>query len=68
MERALTYILVLSGNSSAIGFLFAAKSILRFGEIKEPGQQKEAEYIIIGTFASFGWALLVAILVKGWLT
>ncbi|HEX42597.1 MAG TPA: DUF3307 domain-containing protein [Phycisphaerales bacterium] len=67
LERALTYLLVLSGNPGAIGFLFAAKSILRFGEIKEPGQRKEAEYIIIGTFASFGWALLVAVLTQRWL-
>jgi len=67
LERALTYLLVLSGNAGAIGFLFAAKSILRFGEIKQPGQRKEAEYIVIGTFASFGWALLVAVLTQRWL-
>jgi len=68
LERALTYLLVLSGNSGAIGFLFTAKSILRFGEIKKSGQRKEAEYIIIGTFMSFGWALLVAISIQKWLS
>lgn len=66
LERALTYLLVLAGQFSAIGFLFAAKSILRFGEIREPGQRKEAEYIIIGTFMSFGWALAVS-MVFAWL-
>ncbi len=68
LERALTFLLVLIGQYSAIGFLFAAKSILRFGEIKEPEHRKEAEYIIIGTFMSFGWALLIAVLTERILT
>ena len=68
LERALTYLLVLSGNAGAIGFLFAAKSILRFGEIKDSEKRKEAEYIIIGTFMSFGWALFVSTLIKQWLS
>lgn len=62
LERALIYLLVLSGNTGTIGFLLAAKSILRFGEIKESSQRKEAEYIIIGTLMSFGWALIVGII------
>jgi hypothetical protein len=62
LERALTFLLVLTGQTTAIGFLFASKSILRFGEIKEPSQRKQSEYIIIGTLMSFGWALLVATL------
>ncbi len=60
LERGLTFLLIIFGQPAAIGFLFAAKSILRFGEIKESGQRKEAEYIIIGTFASFGWAMLIS--------
>lgn len=62
LERALTFFLFLIGQVSVIGFLFAAKSILRFGEVKE--HRKEAEYIIIGTFMSFGWAMLIAYLTK----
>jgi len=62
LERALTFFFMLTGQTNAVGFLFAAKSILRFGEIKEPEKRKEAEYIIIGTFMSFGWALLTAYL------
>lgn len=64
LERALIFFLIIFGQPAAIGFLFAAKSILRFGEIKEPGQRKEAEYIIIGTFASFGWAIVIAFTTK----
>ena len=60
LERALIYLLVLAGEPQGVGFLVAAKSILRFGEVREPAQRKEAEYIIIGTLMSFGWALLIA--------
>jgi hypothetical protein len=64
LERAMIYILVLAGQPQGVGFLVAAKSILRFGEVREPGQRKEAEYIIIGTFMSFIWALLFAFTTK----
>lgn len=64
LERALIYLLVLAGEPQGVGFLVAAKSILRFGEVREPGQRKEAEYIIIGTLMSFGWALLIAFATK----
>lgn len=62
LERALIMLLYLIGEPSGIGFLLTAKSILRFGEIRESSQRKAAEYIIIGTLMSFGWALLVAVL------
>ena len=60
LERSLIFLLLVMGYPEGIGFLFAAKSIFRFGEIKEPRQRKLAEYIIIGSFMSFGWALLSA--------
>ena len=41
-----------------MGFLIAAKSVLRFDASKR--KQKAAEYVIIGTLASFGWALICA--------
>lgn len=59
-ERLLIMLFVLASAPTAIGFLVTAKSILRFGEIKDPNTQKEAEYIIIGTMMSFGFALVVA--------
>lgn len=64
MERALVLMLVLIGQPNGIGFLLAAKSILRFGEIKERKDRMFAEYVLIGTFLSFGWALLVAVLTQ----
>jgi len=68
LERSLVMLLLLIGQPGGIGFLFAAKSILRFGEIRDSHQRKVAEYIIIGTFLSFGWALLTAYLTQQALT
>lgn len=60
LERFLVMLFLLIDQPSGIGFLVAAKSILRFGEIKDDSQRKVTEYIIIGTFLSFGWALLIS--------
>jgi hypothetical protein len=64
LERAIIFLLVLAGHPEGVGFLIAAKSIFRFGEIKDIKQRQEAEYIIIGTFMSFGYGLLIAFLTK----
>lgn len=60
LERALVMLLVLLNQPAGIGFLITAKSILRFGDMKESHQRKMTEYVIIGTFLSFGWGLLMA--------
>lgn len=60
LERTLVFIFVLSGAPEGIGLLIAAKSILRFGEIRNGEDRKLAEYIIIGTFLSFAWSLAAA--------
>ncbi len=59
LERLLILVLVLAGEIVGIGLLIAAKSILRFGEAQRSRQT--AEYVIVGTLASFAWALIVAI-------
>jgi hypothetical protein len=64
LERSLVMLLLLINQPNGIGFLIAAKSVLRFGEIRDQGQRKVAEYIIIGTFLSFGWALLISVLAQ----
>lgn len=64
LELILVFLPVPIEQPNGIGFLIAAKSILRFGEIKEPGQRKVTEYIIIGTFISFGWALFSSVLTQ----
>jgi hypothetical protein len=60
LERVLILFFILTGQPAGVGFLITAKSILRFGEIKDGKGRKEAEYIIIGTMLSFAWALAVA--------
>ena len=64
LERALIFVFVLIDQFTAIGFLIAAKSIFRFGELRERGNRMEAEYIIIGTLISFLWAIVVALLTR----
>lgn len=61
-ERALVFLFILGGQPAAIGFLIAAKSIFRFGELKDRENRMEAEYITIGTLMSFGWALAISYL------
>lgn len=58
LERGLIFLMILGGLPEGIGFLIAAKSVLRFGTVKE--EAKLSEYVIIGTLASFGWAMLAA--------
>lgn len=56
LERGLIFLLVMVDQAAGIGFLIAAKSVLRFETTSK--DQKAGEYVIIGTLASFGWALL----------
>ena len=58
LERGLIFALVLFGQAQGVGLLIAAKSILRFGAVKD--DRRLSEYVIIGTLASFGWALIAA--------
>ncbi len=64
LERALVMLLILIGQPAGVGFLITAKSILRFGDVRDSGQRKLTEYIIIGTFMSFGWGLAIAVLTR----
>ncbi len=59
LERALIFLFILSRHPIGVGFLIAAKSVLRFGTASR--DQRSAEYVIIGTLASFGWAIAVAL-------
>lgn len=64
LERILILIFVFTNYLSGIGFLIAAKSVLRFGEIKNKSDRMMAEYIIIGTFLSFGIGIVLSIGIK----
>ncbi|MCQ0093019.1 DUF3307 domain-containing protein [Roseovarius sp. M141] len=58
LERGLIFALILLNQPLGVGFLIGSKSILRFGTATR--DQRTAEYVIIGTLASFGWAILTA--------
>ena len=55
LERGLIFLLVLTGQAQSIGFLIAAKSVLRFGSVGD--EKAVSDYVIIGTLASFSWAI-----------
>lgn len=63
LERLLILIFMLNGKWEGVGFLLAAKSIFRFGDLKESKDRKLTEYILIGTLLSFGIAILAGIIV-----
>ncbi len=63
-ERLFIFCFILTGHFEAIGFLLAAKSIFRFGDLKEAKDRKLTEYVLIGTLLSFGIALLTGLLVQ----
>lgn len=62
LERGLIVLFMLTGKVEGVGFLLAAKSILRFGDIRDDAARHLQEYIIIGTLLSFGWGLVIAML------
>ncbi|HCT72223.1 hypothetical protein SDC9_15473 [bioreactor metagenome] len=61
LERLLILTFIFANQFAAIGFLIAAKSVLRFGDIRESGNRKGAEYILIGTMISFAAAIFTGI-------
>jgi len=59
LERLFVFVFVITSFWEGIGFLLAAKSIFRFGDLKENKEIKLTEYILIGTLLSFGIAILI---------
>ncbi len=59
-ERILTLTFVLIDKYEPIGFLLAAKSILRFKET----DSKKSEYVLFGTLLSFGFAVMIGLIIK----
>ncbi|MFC4477501.1 DUF3307 domain-containing protein [Flavobacterium chungangensis] len=64
LERLLVVCFILTAHFEAIGFLLAAKSIFRFGDLKEAKDRKLTEYVMIGTLISFGIAIIAGLLVQ----
>ncbi len=64
IERLLVFLFVILNQWSAIGFLIAAKSILRFSDLSKAKDRKLTEYIIIGTLLSIAIAIITGLLYK----
>lgn len=57
LERMLVVGCVVLGHWEGIGFLLAAKSVFRFGDLNTAKSRKLTEYVLMGTLLSFGIAL-----------
>lgn len=64
LERLMVFTFALMNNWGAIGFLIAAKSVFRFGDLKEGHDIKLTEYVLIGTLLSFGTAIAASLVVN----
>jgi hypothetical protein len=61
IERVFILIFMITNHWQAVGFILAAKSIFRFGDLKGDNR-KLTEYVLIGTLLSFGIAIIISLL------
>ena len=61
LERIFVFIFIIMGRWEGIGFLLAAKSVFRYGDLSKAEDRKLTEYILMGTLMSFGLAILIGI-------
>ncbi|MFI8415806.1 DUF3307 domain-containing protein [Serratia sp. NPDC078593] len=64
LERTLILTFVLIGQIPAIGFLLAAKSIFRFGDLRHNEDKMRTEYVMLGTLFSFTLTIMLGLLIK----
>ena len=62
LERILTLTFILLAQFQALGFLIAAKSILRIS-VKKKQERKLTEYVLIGTMLSFSISIFMGIII-----
>jgi hypothetical protein len=60
LERLFIFGFIVIDYWDGIGFLLAAKSVFRFGDLSNTEDRNLTEYILIGTLLSFGFALLIS--------
>lgn len=64
LERLLVFTFIIINHWEAVGFLIAAKSVFRFGDLTASKERKLTEYILIGTLISFGIAIAIGLIYK----
>ncbi|MFU8812025.1 MAG: DUF3307 domain-containing protein [Balneolaceae bacterium] len=57
LERLMIITAIFTNNWQVIGFLLAAKSVFRFGDLSNANNRKLTEYVLIGTLYSFVLAI-----------
>ena len=62
LERFLVFGFIILQQWGAIGWLIAAKSILRFSDLSRAKDRKLTEYVLIGTLLSFALAIVAGLL------
>ncbi|MBO4333985.1 MAG: DUF3307 domain-containing protein [Paludibacteraceae bacterium] len=63
-ERSLIIVFIFTNNFGGVGFLLAAKSVFRYGELRRKDEVSITEYVLLGTLASFSIAIFVGFMVK----
>jgi hypothetical protein len=58
-ERGLIATFILLGQFVGVGFLLAAKSVFRFGDMRRQSDRKLTEYIMLGTLFSFSFGIAI---------
>lgn len=61
LERLFVFAFIVLHQWAAIGWLIAAKSILRFSDLSRAKDRKLTEYVLIGTLLSFGLAICIGL-------
>jgi hypothetical protein len=67
LERALLLTFVLLDQFAAVGFLLAAKSIFRFGDLSRAQDVKFTEYVLLGTLLSITISLGIGLALRCYL-
>lgn len=68
LERFLVLTLVLLDELTAVGFLLTAKSVLRFGDLRERSDRKLTEYVLLGTLLSISATVALGLIVRAYLS
>lgn len=64
LERVLMLTFILLDEFTGVGFLLAAKSIFRFGDLSQSKDKQLTEYVMLGTLLSLSVTVFIAIIVK----
>jgi hypothetical protein len=64
LERVLILTFTLVGSYAAVGFVLAAKSIFRFGELNKSDDRGMTEYVLIGSLLSVAITTLIGTLIS----